>query len=90
MNIFKNAKPNDHLAIEKALMLILEDKWDDAHEIAQSKEGNPAYDRVHALLHRIEGDDFNAKYWYRKVGEQMPGISIEQETNLLLQMLKDA
>ena len=28
----------------------------------------PAYDRLHALCHRIEGDVGNAGYWYRRAG----------------------
>ncbi|MEZ0609866.1 hypothetical protein ACAW74_15215 [Fibrella sp. WM1] len=40
--------------------------WEAAHEVAQSREGTPAYDRLHAYLHRKEGDAFNAGYWYRR------------------------
>ena len=41
--------------------------WEAAHKIAQdldTKEG--AY--WHGILHRIEPDPFNAKYWFAKVG----------------------
>ena len=31
--------------------------WDRAHEIAQDHEGNADFDWLHALCHRIEGDD---------------------------------
>lgn len=41
-------------------------RWHDAHQIAQSREGIPAFDRLHAYLHRKEGDEFNAGYWYRR------------------------
>lgn len=40
--------------------------WDAAHDIAQSREGTPAYDALHAYLHRVEGDAWNAGYWYRR------------------------
>ncbi len=43
--------------------------WERAHEISQSGEGDPEYDRVHALVHWIEGDLGNAGYWYRRVGD---------------------
>jgi hypothetical protein len=43
--------------------------WDKAHAIAQSNEGEPSHDRVHALVHRIEGDHGNAAYWYRRAGK---------------------
>ena len=74
--------------IIKALQLIQEDNWDAAHDIAQSKEGHPDYDRIHALLHRIEGDEWNAKYWYRRCNLPFPSVSIEEETEQLLQKYK--
>lgn len=40
--------------------------WTAAHEIAQSREGAPDFDALHAYLHRVEGDAFNAGYWYRR------------------------
>ena len=39
--------------------------WDGAHEAAQADEGGPG-DWVHAYLHRKEGDEGNAAYWYRR------------------------
>ncbi|MEZ5933347.1 MAG: hypothetical protein R3F54_15635 [Alphaproteobacteria bacterium] len=45
------------------------DAWERAHQLAQGHEGEPAYDRLHALVHRIEGDAANAGYWYRRSGE---------------------
>ena len=66
--------------ILKALEYIKQVNWHEAHEIAQSKEGQPDYDRIHALLHRIEGDDWNTKYWYQRCSIPFPTISTEQET----------
>ena len=40
--------------------------WETAHTIAQRHEGDPAADWLHAVLHKIEGDDGNARYWYRR------------------------
>jgi hypothetical protein len=39
--------------------------WTQAHERAQEDDG-PAAAWVHAYLHRKEGDQENATYWYRK------------------------
>jgi hypothetical protein len=47
---------------------VMGDAWHRAHEIAQAREGDRLYDRLHALLHRIEGDEWNAGYWYRRAG----------------------
>jgi hypothetical protein len=43
--------------------------WERAHDLCQAGEGTRACDLVHALVHRIEGDDTNAGYWYRRAGE---------------------
>lgn len=45
-----------------------EGRWDEAHEIAQSHEGEPLFDWLHAVLHKIEGDTANARFWYRRAG----------------------
>jgi hypothetical protein len=45
-------------------------EWRRAHELCQAREGDPAHDMVHALVHRIEGDDANAGYWYRRAGRR--------------------
>lgn len=42
--------------------------WDAAHDICQAHEGEAIFDRIHALIHRIEGDEGNARYWYRRAG----------------------
>jgi len=53
--------------------------WDKAHGICQTAEGTANYDWVHALAHLIEGDTFNANYWYRRAGRQQTSSSIEEE-----------
>jgi hypothetical protein len=44
-----------------------------------------AYDQLHAYVHRKEGDKFNANYWYRRCGESMPKISLEEEWEVLVE-----
>ncbi|MCB0606716.1 MAG: hypothetical protein KDD12_03310 [Lewinella sp.] len=34
---------------------------------------------LHAFLHRDEGDNWNAGYWYRQAGKPVPAVSIETE-----------
>jgi hypothetical protein len=41
-------------------------QWDEAHAIAQRHEGDPIADWLHAVLHKLEGDDGNSRYWYRR------------------------
>lgn len=52
--------------------------WNRAHELAQSQSDREAA-WVHAHLHRIEGDDANAGYWYRQAGQPYPEQSLDAE-----------
>ena len=53
--------------------------WEAAHNIAQSREGTRDYDRLHAYLHRVEGDEWNAGYWYRRADAAKPAVSLKDE-----------
>jgi hypothetical protein len=53
----------------EGLTLLWHGDWDSAHEIAQSREGVPDYDLLHAIVHRREGDFGNSGYWFRKAGK---------------------
>lgn len=60
--------------------------WESAHNIAQdlaSAEGS----WIHAYLHRKEGDEGNAAYWYRRAGRQMPRISLTEEWKQIVSAL---
>lgn len=54
-----------------------------AHQICQDHEGSALYDWVHALVHRIEGDDANAAYWYRRAGKTRHSGSVEDEWEII-------
>lgn len=59
--------------------------WKRAHVLAQHYEGQAVYDRLHALLHRIEGDDANAGYWYRRAGEPAFAGDVAEEIERLIE-----
>ncbi|MDQ3000013.1 MAG: hypothetical protein M3Y08_01940 [Fibrobacterota bacterium] len=61
-------EPN-RLLLLQGLSLLWHDRWDDAHDIAQSREGERDFDLLHAILHRREGDFANSDYWFRSVGK---------------------
>lgn len=42
--------------------------WETAHETVQADDGAEAA-WVHAHLHRVEGDEGNAGYWFRRAGK---------------------
>ena len=36
-------------------------------------------ERSHAYLHRVEGDESNAAYWYRRAGKPFCELALEEE-----------
>ncbi len=50
----------------RAVELALSGSWDDAHRIVQGLGTDPLACWIHAVLHKIEGDDENARYWYAR------------------------
>ena len=63
--------------------------WNRAHEIVQHRGGAMAA-RIHAYLHRKEGDEWNAKYWHRRAGSVYPQqLTLEQEWESLVSELVD-
>jgi hypothetical protein len=62
----------------RALWLDGRGDWDGAHNAAQADEGG-AGDWVHAYLHRKEGDNGNAAYWYRRARKPVCRTSLDEE-----------
>ena len=54
-------------AHRRALAHLTRRDWDKAHAIVMSMRDKLAF-RIHGLLHRIEGDLENARYWYDRAG----------------------
>ena len=52
--------------------------WDKAHERAQERD-DAAGSHIHAYLHRKEGDQSNANYWYRRAGVTPSSLTLEAE-----------
>ncbi len=53
----------------KAIDLALAGQWKAAHEIVQQYDTDSTAAWIHAVLHKIEGDDANSRYWYRRAGK---------------------
>lgn len=63
-----DAAPPPGLSREaRSLWLIKKGEWDKAHDIAQDIR-TPTGSWLHALLHLIEGDLGNARYWFAEAG----------------------
>ena len=63
---------------QKALYWDKKEDWQKAHEIVQDLESSEAA-WIHAYLHRKEGDEFNAGYWYRRAGKEFCKGTLDQE-----------
>jgi hypothetical protein len=58
--------------------------WDTAHETVQDLSDKDAA-WVHAYLHRREGDEGNARYWYRQASKPFPsGQSLDEEWEIMV------
>jgi len=66
--------PKDELL--KAVELALSGQWTAAHELVQPYEDDATAAWIHAVLHKIEGDPGNARYWYRRT-DRMNHLSDE-------------
>jgi hypothetical protein len=62
----------------KALWYDGKGNWRQAHALVDHLEDATAF-WVHAYLHRKEGDNWNADYWYRRAGRERPSLSLEEE-----------
>ncbi|MDB5393628.1 MAG: hypothetical protein JWM91_1134 [Rhodospirillales bacterium] len=56
--------------------------WDKAHACVDACTDEAGI-RVHAYLHRKEGDLSNAAYWYGRVDRAVPDISLADERETL-------
>ena len=63
----ENSPPADLSDEARALWFVHADRWEEAHTIAQDID-TPVGSWIHALLHLIEGDLGNARYWFAEAG----------------------
>ena len=84
----KEALPEDALskeALKIAVQAALDGDWDKSHNIAQEYSENTA-NWIHAVLHKIEGDVWNSKYWYARTnGKHYEDFSDANEELIAIQ-----
>lgn len=88
LQTFRNstAKPQPPSGLSPALKALWWDAkgdWDKAHEHAQENDDRAGM-RVHAYLHRKEGDQANAAYWYRRCGSEPSVLTLDEEWEALV------
>ncbi len=70
-----------------AVWWLAKGNWDRAHGIVQEREGDAACNWVHAHLHRVEGDTWNAAYWYRRAARPAATAALDAERAEILAAL---
>ena len=78
--------PNGLDPLLLALWHVKKGHWDEAHNIVQDEPGQYAC-WIHALLHKLEGDNWNASYWYRQAGVKNPELSTGDEWEMIVRKL---
>lgn len=74
------ANLNDDLL--RALDLALASDWEAAHQLVQQYDSDETAAWIHAVLHKIEGDPSNARYWYRRAN-RMDHVADEPRAELI-------
>jgi len=77
MTIDESLRPLLLEAVAKAL----EGDWEGAHAMVQDpSEADAAAAWIHAVVHRMEGDVSNARYWFARCGRFLrPQLSTDDE-----------
>ena len=83
-----SAPPPDFNIPLQALWHDAKGAWHTAHALVQNHQDAHSC-RVHAFLHREEGDLGNANYWYKRAGKTMPNGSLRQEWETIVKELID-
>lgn len=72
-----------------AVQAALDGEWDRSHKIVQ-EYGDPMACWIHAVLHKIEGDAWNSRYWYARTAHEYGEYANPQdELRAIAQQLND-
>lgn len=72
-------QPSPELSIYlKALWWDAKGQWTYAHDLVDRNEDVDSA-HIHAYLHRVEGDQWNANYWYQRAGVKPYTGSLDKE-----------
>ena len=64
--------------LAQALQHLAAGEWQRAHEIVQ-EDDSPLAAWLHGIVHTLEGDLDNARYWYRRAKREFPGAGAVQQ-----------
>lgn len=85
-----NNESKEIKSLKQAVEFALNDEWHNAHLIAQDSSHQLA-NWIHAVLHKIEGDEWNSRYWYKRTDKQYEDYADSTaELKVILQLLQAA
>ena len=64
--------PSRQESLTRALDFLAAGAWQQAHEIVQD-ENSALAAWLHGIVHILQGDLDNARYWYRRTTREFPG-----------------
>ena len=67
----RDTPPTPKARLLEAVGLALDGNWQAAHRIVQDHDADEVAAWIHAVVHRMEGDIGNARYWYRRCGREL-------------------
>jgi hypothetical protein len=62
------SKVNSQRDLRQAVSHLEKSDWQAAHAIVQEDEDSRLFCWAHGIVHIMEGDRSNARYWFRKAG----------------------
>ena len=69
--------------LNKAIDYLKAGDWQLAHELVQKDEESALACWAHGIVHLMEGNEANARYWFRKAGQPFRRPSIAEEIKAL-------
>lgn len=74
----------DKELLNQAIHFAINDSWEASHKIVQDLHSKEAY-WIHAVLHKIEGDEFNSRYWYEKAQQSYEAYNDPKQELIFIQ-----
>lgn len=82
----QNAPPAALNTWQQSLWHAAKGNWNQAHELIQDLPDRVSA-HIHAYLHRVEGDQWNADYWYSRAGQKSTRQPLQEEWETIVKSL---